>query len=148
MADHPSESTPQLVAVIDGPWGSELRYFESMTDNGTVCLNHVQVPRGEDATVLTDAEDWTAGGLCGDRGPDMVALTSVAGGPWYYDVTGTAGDAVSADIEVSDGTVYPVTVAGGWLMGWFGAAPDQTAVLTGYDQDGQPMARIVLTDSR
>lgn len=76
---------------------------------------------------------WEARGLdgrgaCGTREYD-IAVTLVAGGPWCHDVTGRAGDAVSADIEVSSGTVYPVTIADGWLMGWFGAEPAQTAVL-------------------
>ena len=59
-------------------------------------------------------------------------------------MTGTAGDAVAADVEAGDGTVYPVTIADGWLMGWFGAEPGETAVLTGYDRDGHPVRRIPL----
>ena len=142
-------SEPTLVAVVAGPWGSELRYFESVSDDGTICLNHVRVDPGQESDAeaeedaLLNAKEWTAGGLCtDDKAGPLVA--DAAGGPWYYDVTGTAGDAVMADVTVGDGTVYPVTIADGWLMGWFGAEPGETAVLTGYDRDGQPVRSILL----
>lgn len=60
-------------------------------------------------------------------------------------MTGTAGDAVTADVTVGDGTVYPVTIADGWLMWLVRSGPGgETAVLTGYDRDGQPVRHILL----
>ena len=140
-------ATASRAATAPGPFGGTFSVLTAKNDGGLTCIGPVfETSTSAKAQLPDNFED--GGSFCQTApsnmpfGIDSVMYTDSATIWW-----GPAGDAVTAELRMPTGEVYPVLRVEGYLFGWYplpapGERDDPT--LTGFAADGSEVGETTI----
>lgn len=147
-------STAQKVFAVPGPGGQEFAAWTVSNDVGWRCIATFFERAGtaQAPAALTDGDSGHSCILAKPPAPTLFGDGDGGSTPGSTDrlnFVWEAGDAVRAELQVSNGSTFPVAVRNGWLGGWF--TRDQvplgvTATIVAYGADGAVLGRFTAID--
>lgn len=138
-------ATASRAATAPGPFGGTFSVLTATNEDGLTCIGPVfESSTSAKAELPDNFED--GGSFCHSApstrpfGLDSIVYTDSATVWWAH-----AGDAVTAELRMPSGEVYPVVRVEGYLFGWYPLplrGPDEAPTLTGYAADGSALGKI------
>ncbi|GAA2031194.1 hypothetical protein WDZ16_16145 [Pseudokineococcus marinus] len=135
------------VVTAPGPYDGTFSVLASTSSEGMTCVATVFETASSATADLPD--DFNDGGsFCHEApstrpfGLDTIMYGDTAVVWWAH-----AGDAVTGELVDTDGAVYPVVLAEGYLFGWYPSPsrePDDRPTLVGYAADGSEVGRFLM----
>ena len=139
----------QRLAVLPAVGGQRLEFWSATGDDDLTCLTHLSVSEEapESPRLPESSRASASGAACtqGDVADQDFAVSSITRGTSAGVLIGSAGDAVRADLQLSNGQVVPLVVEDGWLLGSFDGT-DLPVSLIGYDPDDARVGTIDLLE--
>ncbi|MEV6306356.1 hypothetical protein AB0M02_43580 [Actinoplanes sp. NPDC051861] len=133
------------VAQQPGPGGRVLTVWSATAADGTTCVSALYETAGP-LDRPAPADFHSAGGQCTPAtGPaEPFGNTGGSSEPdGVHTMWVSAGDAVTAELKLADGTTRPALAAAGLFFCWYTAGPsDEPPVLVGHDKRGRKTGSI------
>ncbi|MEU4428001.1 hypothetical protein AB0F81_45885, partial [Actinoplanes sp. NPDC024001] len=142
-----AESARRL-AQQPGPGGTVLTVWSATGANGTTCVSALFEAPGP-LSRPAPADFHSAGGQCSPAGPaePFGNLGGSATPEGVHTMWATAGDAVTAEVRLPDGTRRPAIRAAGFFFCWYTIGPaGGRPQLVGYDAAGSVVGSTGMPD--
>lgn len=136
--------TARRVVQVPGPDGEVLSVWAATGPDGTTCVSPLFEAPGE-LTRPAPADVDLTGGTCQPMNAPHDPFGDVSGGAndrGIHVMYGAAGEAVRAELRLTDGTVRPAASAEGMFFFWYLADRRvDSPVLVGYTADGRVLKK-------